>query len=290
MQPENMPAGLIKICFSATINAPKAKVWKTLWDDENYPKWTAAFAEGSKAVSDWQEGSKILFLDAKGNGMYCTILKKTENEFMSFQYNGEVKDNKELPVDEKNSAWVNGYENYTLQEVNGLTTLDVEMTVTAGMQDYLNKTFPTALEAVKKIAEVKTAITVNAIVNAPVDKVWKYWTKPEHITQWCAASPDWHAPKAENDLKVGGTFSTRMEAKDGSFGFDFGGIYDEVKTNECIAYTLGDGRKVSIHFKADGNITQVTETFEAEDQNPVEMQRGGWQAILDNFKNHTENN
>lgn len=135
-----------------------------------------------------------------------------------------------------------------------------------------------------------TKITVESIINAPVEKVWEFWSAPEHITQWCSASPDWHVPKAENDLQVGGKFLTRMEAKDGSFGFDFGGVYDEVKTNELIEYTMGDGRKVDIHFSTTGNTTKVVETFDAESTNPVEMQRGGWQAILDNFKNYVEAN
>lgn len=135
-----------------------------------------------------------------------------------------------------------------------------------------------------------TKVTVESIINAPVEKVWKYWSEPEHIKNWCSASPDWHVPFAENDLQDGGKFSTRMEAKDGSFGFDFGGIYDQVKTNELIEYTMSDGRKVDIHFTVSGNETKVVETFDAESTNPVEMQRGGWQAILDNFKKYTEEN
>jgi uncharacterized protein YndB with AHSA1/START domain len=136
----------------------------------------------------------------------------------------------------------------------------------------------------------KTVITVQTTVNAPVSKVWEYWTKPEHITQWCNASPDWHTPRAENDVRVGGNFTTRMEAKDGSMGFDFGGVYDAVRNNEYIEYTMGDGRKVKIIFSSEGNKTKVVESFEAESMNPVEMQRGGWQAIMDNFKNYTEAN
>jgi uncharacterized protein YndB with AHSA1/START domain len=135
-----------------------------------------------------------------------------------------------------------------------------------------------------------TKITVETIVHAPVEKVWQYWSLPEHITKWCSASDDWHVPKAENDLTVGGQFSTRMEAKDGSFGFDFGGVYDDVKTNELIEYTLGDGRKVEIHFTANGNETKVVETFDAESTNPIEMQQSGWQAILENFRKYTEAN
>ena len=136
----------------------------------------------------------------------------------------------------------------------------------------------------------KINITVEAVINAAVEKVWECWTKPEHITQWNNASPEWHTPQATNDLQVGGKFLSRMEAKDGSFGFDFWGVYDEVKINELIAYTLGDERKVSIYFNSDGNTTKVTEIFEAENENSVELQQGGWQAILDNFKKYVEAN
>ena len=136
----------------------------------------------------------------------------------------------------------------------------------------------------------QTAITVETTVNAPVEKVWKFWNEPQHITKWCQASDDWHAPHAENDLRTGGKFAVRMEAKDGSFGFDFGGIYDEVKINELISYTLGDGRKVGIKFSGNRNETKVVETFEAESENSVDLQRTGWQAILDNFKKYVENN
>jgi uncharacterized protein YndB with AHSA1/START domain len=135
-----------------------------------------------------------------------------------------------------------------------------------------------------------TKITVQSTINAPVEKVWNFWSLPEHITQWCAASDDWHAPKAENDVTVGGKFSTRMEAKDGSFGFDFGGVYDDVKKNELIEYTMGDGRKVVVTFSGSGNETKVVETFDAENTHSIEMQQGGWQAILDNFKKYTETN
>ena len=136
----------------------------------------------------------------------------------------------------------------------------------------------------------KTIITVRNIINAPVQKVWEYWTKPEHITKWNNASDDWYTPHAENDLRIGGSFVSRMEAKDGSFGFDFGGVYDDVKDKEYIEYTLGDGRKVKITFAGNENATKVIEIFEAESTNSIEMQKSGWQAILDNFKKYTEGN
>ncbi len=133
-----------------------------------------------------------------------------------------------------------------------------------------------------------TKVTVQAIVNAPVDKVWTYWTEPTHIINWNFAGDDWCCPSASNDLRTGGEFTSRMEAKDGSFGFDFGGKYDKVDTNKTIEYTMSDGRTVGIDFASNGNTTTVTETFDAETENPVEMQQAGWQMILDRFKQYTE--
>ncbi len=136
----------------------------------------------------------------------------------------------------------------------------------------------------------KTIVTVENTINAPVEKVWLYWTKPEHITKWNNASDDWHTPHAENDLRVGGSFVSRMEAKDGSVGFDFGGVYDALSNNEYIEYTISDGRKVKITFSGQGNTTKVVESFEAESTNSIELQKGGWQAILHNFKKYIESN
>jgi uncharacterized protein YndB with AHSA1/START domain len=131
-------------------------------------------------------------------------------------------------------------------------------------------------------------ITVESIVHSPVESVWAFWTEPKHITQWSNASDDWYTPYAENDLKAGGKFMSRMEAKDGSFGFDFGGVYDEVSNNEIISYTMGDGRKVKIAFIRQDNETRIIQSFEAEEANAIEMQQAGWQAILDNFKKYAE--
>ena len=136
--------------------------------------------------------------------------------------------------------------------------------------------------------ETKTKITIRTTVNTPVEKVWESWTKPEHITHWNNASDDWHTPHAENDLTVGGKFLSRMESKDGKFGFNFTGTYDDVQPQKYIAYTLDDGRKVEVTFVSDGKSTNIVETFEAESQNSVELQQQGWQAILDNFKRYTE--
>lgn len=291
MQTENTTTtGIKKANFSTSINASKEKVWNALWDKENYKKWTSAFSEGSHAVTDWKEGSKVLFLDGKGSGMYSIIHKKVQEEIMSFKHIGEVKDGVEQPLDEKTKAWSGGLETYTLTETDGKTEVNVELDVPGDFIDYFTNTFPIALEHVKNLAEGKPAITIETTVNAPVEKVWEYWNGPAHIIQWCSASDEWHTPSAENDLRVGGKFSSRMEAKDGSMGFDFAGVYDDVQTNELITYTMNDGRKVAVHFKTDGDSTAIKETFEAEEMNSLDMQRGGWQAILDNFKKYTEAN
>ncbi|MFA6470229.1 MAG: SRPBCC family protein [Bacteroidota bacterium] len=131
-------------------------------------------------------------------------------------------------------------------------------------------------------------ITIETTVNAPIDKVWKMWNEPEHITKWATGSPDWHTPYAENDLRVGGKFLSRMSAKDGSASFDFIGTYDDVQMHKTIAYTMEDGRTATITFTSDGKSVKIVEMFEAETENTPELQKAGWQTILDNFKNHVE--
>ncbi|HSN62169.1 MAG TPA: SRPBCC domain-containing protein, partial [Ferruginibacter sp.] len=160
MQTENISLpGLKKINFSISINASKEKVWNALWDNENYKKWTAAFSEGSHAVTDWNEGSKILFLDGKGCGMYSTIAKKVPLEIMSFRHIGEVKDGVEQPLGERTKAWSSGLETYLLKEVEGATDLQVELDVPEDFMDYFEMTFPVAMENAKKLAESNPVIT-----------------------------------------------------------------------------------------------------------------------------------
>lgn len=134
-------------------------------------------------------------------------------------------------------------------------------------------------------------IKIDITILAPVEKVWKYFNEPEHITKWNFAHESWHCLSAENDLRPGGKLKARMEAKDKSFGFDFEGIYDEVVPNAAIRYHLEDGRKVDVIFDSiDANTTKVTEIFDPEKQNSVEMQREGWYSILNNFHKYVENN
>ena len=133
-------------------------------------------------------------------------------------------------------------------------------------------------------------ITVQATIAADRKKVWDYYTNPTHITQWNFADPSWHCPKAENDLRIGGKYFARMEAKDGSFGFDFETIYCELVIGESFTYEMMDGRQASVTFNEKADQTEVKVTFDAETENSIERQRFGWQAILDNFKKYTENN
>ena len=133
-------------------------------------------------------------------------------------------------------------------------------------------------------------ITIAITINAPVQKVWDMWTLPAHITKWAFASDTWEAPYAENNVTVNGRFKTTMSAKDGSASFDFTGTYTQIDPHKVIAYTMDgdDARNVHIIFVADGEVTHITETFDPENENPEDMQRTGWQSILDNFKNYVE--
>lgn len=134
----------------------------------------------------------------------------------------------------------------------------------------------------------KISLVVETVVQAPADKVWELWTTPAHITQWYFATDGWHCPRAENNATPGYRFTFRMEAKDGSMGFDYTGVYEEVVPQQLIRYKLEDGRQVSIRFDDLAGKTKVTESFEAEDSHAAEQQRAGWQAILDNFKKYAE--
>lgn len=134
------------------------------------------------------------------------------------------------------------------------------------------------------------AITVQALIDAPAGKVWQYWTEPKHITKWAFASDDWEARDAENDVHEGGAFKTVMASKDGTYSFDFKGTYTAIKKHELIEYDMSDGRHVRIMFKETEGGTLVTETFDPEEENPLQMQLEGWHAMLDNFKKYTEAN
>lgn len=132
-------------------------------------------------------------------------------------------------------------------------------------------------------------IKVSATINADTKKVWDFYTQPKHITKWNFADPSWHCPTATNDMNVGGRYVARMEAKDGSFGFDFDAVYTEINEGENFTYEFG-GRLAKVDFKETEGQTEVIVIFDPEAENSIELQRNGWQAILDNFKKYTESN
>jgi uncharacterized protein YndB with AHSA1/START domain len=270
------------------ISAGPGRIWETLWTDKTYREWTSVFCDGSHAVSDWNEGSRVHFLSGDGRGMYSEIEKLVENELMSFSHIGELLDGKEQPLTEETQTWSGAREIYTLTPNQSVTTLTLEMDILETHAEYFEETIPKALEKLKHIAEERTPITIETIVNATLADAWTTWTDPEQITKWNFASDEWCCPRAENDLRAGGRFSSRMEAKDGSFGFDFEGEYTAVEPLRSIAYKLGDGRKVAILFTETDGGTKVVETFEAETDNPNSLQQAGWQAILENFKKQAE--
>lgn len=280
-----------KIQFSVDINAPKEKVWYSLWDDENYETWTTAFCEGSHAVSGWNEGDKIHFLDPKGSGMASRIVEKKPFDSMVFAHITEIVNHEEQPISEAIQQWSGCKEQYTLTEKNGVTTLVSEVESIEEHVDFFRNMFPNAMQKIKEIAETDKikSIAVRTVLDLPVEKVWDYFTQPEHIVNWNFAQDDWHCPNAENNLEVGKQFKSTMASKDGVNSFDFTGTYTEIIPLKKIAYTMdGDGRKVTVKFDVLDGKTILTEVFEPENIHSLELQRGGWQAILDNFKKYAK--
>lgn len=277
-----------KTKFSICIKAPAEKVWEILWNDTTYRKWTSVFHGGSYAVSDWKEGSDIHFLTPEGSGMFSKIEKMIPNKFMSFKHLGNIKNFVPQPNDIETEKWMGAHENYTIEKRDNETELIVELDIVDEHLSFFLDVFPKALDLIKEIAEEKPWITIKAKVQAPPSMVWTKWTDPKDIVNWNTASPDWHTTKAINELRVGGKFVYRMEAKDGSMGFDFSGSYVEVKENELLSIVLDDNRKMRVEFKANGSETEIIESFQAESENSLELQESGWQAILNNFKSYVE--
>ncbi len=225
-----------------------------------------------------------------GDGMNSIISIKKPFETMSFKHLGEIKEYREMPNTPETQQWSGAEERYDLTERDGITTVTATMDVVEKFAEYFSETFPKALQKIKEIAEKETnSITVRISTKENLEKVWDYFTQPKHIVNWNNASDDWHCPKSENDLKVGGTFTATMASKDGSMSFDFTGTYTEVVLMKKFVYTIADGRKVTVKFDVlDGNVI-LTENFEPENENSIELQRGGWQSILNNFKKYIEN-
>lgn len=272
--------------YAITIHAPTQTVWFCLWNQYHYQQWTQAFCKGSYVITDdWKEGSGVHFLTPDGRGMFSKVTANQAPHKMKFTHLGKISNFKEEPASESTLKWSGAKETYLLTENNGSTHLQVKADVDDSFMDFMDKTFPQALINIKTQAE-NFYITVQASVTGSLEQVWKKWTSPQDVLQWNAASDDWHTTAAENNLTVGGKFKYRMEAKDGSMGFDFEGVYTQVEPQSLIAYVLGDGRKVNIHFEEKGEEILVTESFHPEHINSFDLQYFGWQQIMNRFKNY----
>lgn len=280
-----------KLHFSIVIDASREQVYSKMLDKPTYQQWTEEFAHGSTYEGSWERGAKIRFIDPSGGGMLSEIAENRPNEFVSIRHVGMIgSDGVEDTTSEAVKDWTPAYENYTFTDKDGGTEVAVEMDASDEWAGMMAEMWPHALERLKKLCEGKlpAKLTVAATVNVPVEKAWEYRTKIEHITQWAFASDTWEALEAENDVRSGGRFRTRMRAKDGSAQFDFTGKYTAVEDGKSFTYRMDDGRFADVTFEAVEGGTRVTESFEPEGSNTLEVQQDGWQAIIDNYKKYAE--
>ncbi|MHB8131192.1 MAG: SRPBCC domain-containing protein [Mobilitalea sp.] len=289
-----------KIQQSIDIFASREDVWAAIISDKKYRLWTAVFQDGSYFEGGWQQGEGIKFLteDEDGNrtGMISEIAVSEHLKYISIKHLGLMLCGVEDYTSDHAGKWALKYENYRLEKLDEkVTRFSVDIDIDEEYFELFEEQWTLALAKLKAVCEEKLAafssITVEAIVDAPLARVWEYWTLPEHVMKWNYASEDWHCPRAINNLSVGGRFVYTMAAMDGSISFDFTGTYTVLVVGERIINQLDDGRMMNVSFEALGpDQTLVVETFEAEDENSLDLQRGGWQAILDNFKHAVERN
>jgi len=288
-----------KILQSIEINAPREVVWAAIINDHKYRLWTAAFEPTSHFVGGWQKGDKIKFLgsDDQGRqmGMAAEIAASDHLKFISIHILGLASGDTVDTDSEYARQWAPAFENYHFEAVTDqITKFSVDVDTNEDFFESMNESWTQALLKLKEVCENNlapfAAITVSTDVQAPVDRVWSCWVSPDCVRKWNHASDDWYCPAAQNDLRAGGRFVYKMSAVDGSFAFDFAGTYTEIVPRQKIVSQLDDGRMIIVTFDQTGpDTTRVIETFEAENENSLELQRSGWQAILDNFKQVTSN-
>ena len=288
---------MTKLVLSIDINAPREIVWDAITQDEMYRKWTSAFSEGSFFEGGWNKGDAIHFLmiNEAGvkEGMVAEIAESRHPEYISVHHLGMIKGSEVDTTSDAVREWAPAFENYRLEKTSERTTrFHLDMDIQDNYLVMMENMWIKALALLKDLCEEKAngpgRITVIALIAGEEGKVWAYWTDPDHIKIWNTASDDWHCPYAENDVRVGGKFKSTMAAKDGSMSFDFSGVYTNIVYGHRIAYTMDDGRNADIDFSFQSDKICVMVNFEAEQTNSVDLQRTGWQAILDNFKRHVE--
>lgn len=288
---------MTRLVFSIDINAPREIVWDAITHDASYRKWARAFQDGSFFEGGWNQGDAIHFLmineDGEKAGMVSEIAEIRHPEFISIRHLGMITAGEVDTTSDAVKEWLPSIENYNLEKTGEHTTrFHLDMDILESYFTMMESMWMKALMLLKDLCE-DTAngpgrITVSALVAGEEGKVWAYWTDPDHIMAWNAASDDWHCPHAENDVHVGGKFKYTMAAKDGSTSFDFSGEYTTVEYGQRLAYTMDDGRKAEIVFSFQNVKICVMINFDAEKENSLEVQRTGWQAILDKFKQHVE--
>lgn len=286
-----------KIQQSIEIKAPREVVWAAIINDNKYRIWTAAFDPSSHFVGGWQLGDKIKFLgsDDQGHqlGMAAEIAASDHLNFISIRILGLVDGDTVDYDSEEARQWAPAYENYHFEPVTDrVMRFSVDVDTNEEYFDRMSEDWSQALQKLKEVCENNlapfAAITVSTDVQAPIDSVWSCWISADCVRKWNHASEDWHCPAASNDLRIGGRYVYTMAAVDGSVSFDFAGTYTEIVPGKRIVSQLDDGRMITVIFEPIApNTTRVTETFEAENENSLELQRSGWQAILDNFKRVT---
>ncbi len=286
-----------KLYLSIDINASREEVWSAIINDKKYRMWTAVFQEGSHFEGGWQQGDRIKFIaeyEGQVTGMISEIEVSDHLKAISIHHLGLYNGGEEDYTSVQAKLWQGKYENYYFEKLQEKETrFMVEVEVEEVFAEDFEAQWLAALQKLKSLCEDKSAafasITVEVIVDAPLSRVWDYYTIPEHVIKWNRASEDWYCPRALNNLSNSGRFVYTMAARDGSMSFDFSGTYTEIVYYERIISQLDDGRRLSIIFQSLGdNKTQVIETFDAEDENTLELQQSGWQAILLNFKSVTE--
>lgn len=285
---------MLKKHYSIDIKAPVQRVRYTMLDAELYKKRTAVFnPAGSWFEGTREKGEQIKFLwphpehPEQIGWMLAEIAEHKKFEFTSIKHIAEIS-NWEVRTDSERS---NAFENYSFSEKDGVTTLAVDIDFTESMVEYMDTAWPKALLVLKDMCEVPFhPLTIGATVHADIETVREKRTNPTDIPKWCSGDDSWHTPYAENDIQVGWKFLTRMEAKDGSAGFDWTGSYTKVEPKSQIEYLMDDGRKASIIFTYDETTgsTIITETFDAETTHTPEQQVEGWQHILNGFKKYVE--
>ena len=287
-----------KIKKTVDIKTSPEVIWGAIINPSKYQLWTSVFQEGSYFEGGWQKGDYIKFLLAveQGHtkGLYSEIVESDHLKHISIKHLGFVTDDIVDYTSEEVKKWAPSFENYSFEKINDeYTRFKVEVDVDNEEYTYMNDLWDLGLEKLREVCENNVgefpSITVEVLVEASLDQVWNYWTLPEHITEWNFASEDWYCPEAINNLFKGGHFVYTMAAKDGSLSFGFAGTYIEIDEGSYIVNQLDDGRMMKVIFEKVGlGQTKVIETFDAENENSLDLQKKGWHAILNNFKKVVE--